>query len=420
MKKAVVYARQSSGSESNSESIEVQIRNCVSLAEKMNLELLDIFYDHNVSGKTYPAGFEAVASQDYAFLSWFANQTGHKKFRCGLGKMLKILSEADFLIVDELTRLYRPLSNSFLESFINQKLIAHNIRILQVKGGMLDLAMFDQHLITMLKNQINDEQIAKQRRKSIEVMDKIRNSGILPTGPKAWGLDYDKQTRKISMTAEKAEIIHFIFDNTANGTPYNQIIVAVNEKFSEFFKTFFRASSFYSITKNPIYCGYQFNTDGELIKNQQWDGVISYELFENVQRIMQRKRMFENKNHKIIKRNRFMPLSGYVFCGNCGSRLVAGISRDKVYYRCPNSHVQKNSPCRFNRIAESIKHHSASGLKEAAYRFFDFFLRHQCQKLTLSAKIMNLKLPVRNRILLLKRLSAAHFRFLNTICGQKI
>ena len=75
MKKAVVYARQSSGSESVSESIEVQIRNCVSLAEKMKIEVIDVFCDHNVSGKTYPAGFEAVANQDMSFLNWFTDQT---------------------------------------------------------------------------------------------------------------------------------------------------------------------------------------------------------------------------------------------------------------------------------------------------------------------------------------------------------
>lgn len=44
MKKAVIYARQSSGSESASESIEVQIRNCMALAEKMNLELIEVFH----------------------------------------------------------------------------------------------------------------------------------------------------------------------------------------------------------------------------------------------------------------------------------------------------------------------------------------------------------------------------------------
>ena len=374
MKKAVVYARQSSGSESVSESIAVQIRNCKILAEKMNIEITDIFSDYNVSGKTYPVGYDAVAEQDYAFLSWFANQTGHKKFRSGLGELLKKLHQADFLIVDEITRLYRPLSNSFLESFINQKLIANRVSILQVKGGMIDLSLFDQHLITMLKNQINDDQIAKQRQKSIEVMAKIRDQGFMPTGPKAWGLNYDKVTKKISMADDKAELVRFIYKSISDEIPYNQIIQKINIEFTSFFKKNFWLSSFYNIAKNPIYCGYQFNTAGELIKNKQWDGIISCELFETVQKIMQKKRMFENKHHNISGKKRFLPLSGYIFCGNCGSRMVAGVSRNKVYYYCLNANFNKNKSCSQNRIFESINNRSIIGLKEAAYSFFNFFL----------------------------------------------
>lgn len=380
MKKAIIYARQSSGSESASESIEVQILNCKNLAEKMNLELLGIFHDHNISGKTYPAGFEAVANLDQAFLNWFTNQTGHKKFRDGLGSLMEKLPQTDFLIVDEITRLYRPLSNSFLESFINQKLIINGVQILQVKGGILDLALFDQHLITMLKNQINDEQIAKQRQKSIEVMAKIRDNGFLPTGPKAWGLEYDKQTKKISMSAEKAAVIILIFESILNNIPYNQIILTINKDFASLLEKNFWTSAFYNIAKNPIYCGYQFNTNGELIKNKQWDGVISYETFEAVQKIMQKKRIHDNKHHVKPRTNRFLPLSGYIFCGNCSSRLVAGISSNKIYYRCPNANLHKNTACSKNRIAESINSPSGIGLKEAVYYYFRFFLQQECAK----------------------------------------
>ena len=373
MKKAIIYARQSSGSETASESIDVQILNCKALAEKMDLEILGIFHDYNVSGKTYPAGFETVVQHDQAFLNWVAKQSGYKKFREGLGRLLQKLPQADFLIVDEITRLYRPLSNSFLESFINQKLILNNVQILQVKGGILNLALFDQHLITMLKNQINDEQIAKQRQKSIEVMAKIRDSGFFPTGPKAWGLDYDKQTKKISMSAEKADIILFIFNSILKNIPYNQIVLKINEDFPHLLTKTFRMSSFYSIAKNPIYCGYQFNSGGELIKNQQWDGILSYEIFEAVQNIMQKKRLNDNKHHNKPRTNRFLPLSGYIFCGNCGSRLTVGITRNRIYYRCPNIALHKNSLCAPSRIAESITRYHVIGLKEAVYQFFRFF-----------------------------------------------
>ena len=113
-----------------------------------------------------------------------------------MGKLFAVLKDIDYIIVDEITRLYRPLSNSFLEALVNQNLIENNVQVIQVKGGVLDFSLFDQHFVTTLKNKINDEQIAKQRQKSIEVMQKIRDDGYLPTGPKAWGLEYDKKNKR--------------------------------------------------------------------------------------------------------------------------------------------------------------------------------------------------------------------------------
>ena len=64
MESAVIYARQSSGSDDYSESVEVQIRNCGNLAKKSNLQVIGIFQDLNVSGKTYPEGWEILAEND--------------------------------------------------------------------------------------------------------------------------------------------------------------------------------------------------------------------------------------------------------------------------------------------------------------------------------------------------------------------
>jgi hypothetical protein len=150
-------------------------------------------------------------------------------------------------------------------------------------------------------------------------------------------------------------------------------------------------SSFYNIAKNPIYCGYQFNTNGELIKNQQWDGIISYELFEAVQKIMQKKRMDENKHHKTAKTGRFMPLRGYIFCGICGSRLIAGISRGKVYYRCPMTYLKKDTACSRSRIAESVDLRGGTGLKEVVFKFFKIFLQQE-------SSIFQVKNSCRNKI----------------------
>ena len=56
--KGIIYARQSSGKEEKSESIEAQIQNCRRLAETQNIDVVGVFSDANVSGKTYPKGGE--------------------------------------------------------------------------------------------------------------------------------------------------------------------------------------------------------------------------------------------------------------------------------------------------------------------------------------------------------------------------
>lgn len=384
MKKAIIYARQSSGSESHSESIDMQIKNALSLARKMGLEVIDICHDYNISGKTYPAGFEAVAENDKAFLNWYSFQSGYKKYRDGMGKLFQNLKIADYIIVDEITRLYRPLSNSFLESLVNQKLIENRVQILQVKGGIVDLSLFDQHLITMLKNQINDEQIAKQRQKSIEVMAKMRDDGYLPTGPKAWGLDYNKKNKKISMSPAKAQVVRDIYESIENGMAYYEIIRQINQKYHDFFKSCFWSRNFYNIARNPIYCGWQYNSKGELIKNKQWNGVVSFEYFEKIQKILHSRRLNENgnKSYRVAGvQKHFLPLSGYVYCGNCGSRLLAGISRERIYYYCRSGNFRKDKSCQQSRIFESINHRFICGLKEGVFCFFEYFLKYEIQRL---------------------------------------
>ena len=54
--KALIYARQSSGKDDFSESVETQIANCKKLAAKEKLEVIGVYKDLNTSGETYPVG----------------------------------------------------------------------------------------------------------------------------------------------------------------------------------------------------------------------------------------------------------------------------------------------------------------------------------------------------------------------------
>ena len=87
--KALIYARQSSGKDDFSESVEAQIANCKKLAAKEKLEVIGIYKDLNTSGETYPVGAEEIARLDKAYMKWVLNQSSKKDFRLGLCQFCK-------------------------------------------------------------------------------------------------------------------------------------------------------------------------------------------------------------------------------------------------------------------------------------------------------------------------------------------
>lgn len=82
--KALIYARQSSGKDDFSESVDAQIANCKKLAAKEKLEIIGIYKDLNTSGETYPVGAEEIARLDKAYTKWVLSQSAKKDFRLGL------------------------------------------------------------------------------------------------------------------------------------------------------------------------------------------------------------------------------------------------------------------------------------------------------------------------------------------------
>lgn len=85
MVKAIIYARQSSGDEEQSASVDQQIANCKRLAEDNDLTVVGIYSDLNISGKTYPDTTEAIAlaAVDIAYKTWVdSTYLKVKRYRC--------------------------------------------------------------------------------------------------------------------------------------------------------------------------------------------------------------------------------------------------------------------------------------------------------------------------------------------------
>lgn len=350
MPTAVIYARQSSGSDDFSLSVEQQIQNCQNLAQKENYEIVGIFQDLNTSGETYPAGAEQIASVDNAFMDWLRIQSKTKGFRVGLGNLLTCCQgeNVNLLLVNEITRLYRPVVGSFLEIYINNFLRQNQIKIIQVQGGSIDLTRFDEHLINTIKNQILFEDLQKKRANSIAGIRARKDSGKLATMPKMFGIDYLGHDR-YSINPKNAEIIRFVFDSVIARRTYNSICKEVNCRLNG--QRFFRANDIYRFIRQPLYCGYQYNTKNELIPNLEMQGreIITFETWRKANRIIDEKRRIAIK----MPKKRWLPLSGRITCGSCGLHLFCSSnSKDPtVYYTCPRaSTAAEPELCRKSRI----------------------------------------------------------------------
>jgi DNA invertase Pin-like site-specific DNA recombinase len=67
------------------------------------------------------------------------------------------------------------------------------------------------------------------------------------------------------------------------------------------------------------------------------------------------KRRFGGTNHKPLKRRAALPLSGLVYCGNCGSRLYVVRDRDGFQYRCSSLSRGTVCPGPIKRTADPLE-----------------------------------------------------------------
>lgn len=368
-----VYCRQSSGSEGASESLSInqQLENCLNCAKSYGLDITGVFTDANVSGKTYPAGYEQIAAADRGFQQWYAGQSGRKQFRSGLGELLKRLPEVQVIVVDEITRLYRAAAGSFLEQILYFALTEKRIRILQVKGGWLDLSSFDQSLIQLLRTRINDEQINHQRKKSMESRKRLRDDGYVCNANFYAGI-YDGH-KHFHFDPEKGECVRQIFQAVASGMSLGQLCRELNRKS----RSVIYPSTIRRILTNRIYTGYMTDSNGLLIPCRNLaEPLISVELFEEVRQRLEDQRERNIKSRTETCRKYFLPLSGYLKCGICGASLQCEFDRGKIFYQCRNSVLGRNKRCAAVRILDSYADgRKINGLRHTLEPFFLFAYR---------------------------------------------
>lgn len=344
-----IYVRQSSTKEDRSVSCEEQISNCKKYAEQNKLKIKQVFQDINCSGRLYPPQFNSLAEADLVYKQFLAETKKEGQWRVGLGKLFDAVKDGDTIIVDELTRFYRPLTNSFLESALTQFLFSKKIRLLTVKNGEVNLNNFNDNLINALQNRINDNQLKNQRMKSKASIARLYNAGELKQGlSQMIGYKSTGKKKEVEVDEEGAKIVKYIFKSYIEGKSLLQIVRDLNSKF----KMETCVKSIKNILERPLYCGYMKNKQGELIKAQQVQGkeIIDYNTWLTAKQILD-----SRKTNNIKVKVYPLHFTGLCKCGKCGSKMSVCINEKGKYFsfRCMSHTIRAKDNCKVSITANT-------------------------------------------------------------------
>lgn len=345
-----IYVRQSSTKEDRSVSCEEQISNCKQFAEQNKFQIKEVFQDINCSGRLYPPQFSSLAESDLVYKQFLAETKKEGQWRVGLGKLFDKLKDGDTIIVDELTRFYRPLTNSFLESALTQFLFSKHIKLFTVKNGEVNLNSFNDNLINALQNRINDNQLKNQRMKSKASIARLYNSGELKQGlGQMIGYKSTGKKKEVEVDDDGAEIVKYIFKSYIEGKSLLQIVRDLNSKF----KMNTCVKSIKNILNRPLYCGYMYNKQGELIKAKQVEGkeIIDYNTWLTAKQILD-SRKTNNTKVKIYP----LHYTSMVKCSKCGAKMAICINQQGKYfsYRCMSHTIRAKENCKVSITANTV------------------------------------------------------------------
>ena len=326
MQTAVAYARYSSDNQ-REESIEAQVRAIKYFASHYNFEIIHVYADKAMTGRTSDRPQFLKMIEDSRF--------GHFQ--------TVIVHKLDRFSRDSLDTLYyeRKLRLN------NVQLVSVNERLDQTPEG----ALMKQVIIGM--NQFYSANLAREVMKGLKenAYNCLHTGGIPPLG---YDVNKDKTYR---INEIEAAAVRLIFKMYSEGHGYSDIINALN---NHGYKTKigrpFGKNSLHEILKNEKYTGtYVYNRlapkdirgrvnrhklkpESQIIKVPHgMPAIIDKDTWDTVQRKMKENRHKAGRNMAKV----FYLLSGKLFCGHCGAAMTGEARRYKnyeyFYYVCSNA-----------------------------------------------------------------------------------
>ena len=303
MVKAVIYARYSSHAQ-REESIEGQLRECKSFAEKNDFVIVGEYIDRAISGKT--------------------------DNRADFQRMIKDSDKGNFeaVIVYAIDRFAR---NRYDSANYKMKLKKNGVKVYYAKQYIPDTP---EGII--LESVMEGYAEYYSENLSIQVRRGMRENALQGKsvgGHTPLGYTINKEGY-YEIVPSEAKIVQEIFEQYANGLSACKVVQYCNDcGYRTGRNAKFSRNSIRSILLNEKYIGIYRHDD--IILENAVPAIVSKELFDRVQ--SRYKHNFASRAR--AKANQDYLLSGKLFCGHCKSLMIGECGRSKsgamyYYYKC--------------------------------------------------------------------------------------
>lgn len=296
------------------------------------------------------------------------------------------LKNIDCIICKDLSR----FSRNYIEAgkYLEQIFPLNNIRFIAINDNYDSLNIQENSLLIPFKNLINDlysKDISTKIRSSLDI--KRKNGEFVGAfAPYGYKKSVDKKGRLI-IDEFVAENVRFIFNLYKNGYTINQIAEKLNSLgvLTPFDHKKSTATNYDTTFKIYPQGKWEYNTVKRILCNEVYTGTLIQgkrgTINHKVQLVREKSSDLwirtENAHEKLISKGDFLAinnmlqretrivtsencgsniLSGFIFCGNCGSSMVRKKVSKKhktyIYYIC--SHNKKTKECTPNSIPLAI------------------------------------------------------------------
>jgi len=299
----VIYARYSCDHQ-REESIEGQIRECREYADRNGINIIEVYADRALTGKT----------------------DKRPRFQ----KMIKDSEKRQFdvIVVWKLDRFSR---NRYDSATYKNKLKKNGVRVVSAKEQISDSPegiILESMLEGMAEYYSADLAVKITRGLKENALKGWYNGGTVPLG-------YMRgPEKKLVINPDTAPLVVEIYERYANGETVREIIASLNERGIKTTRgCSFRQSSLDTLLTNDVYIGY-YRAMGETIEGGM-PAIVSRELFDRVQQ----RRAKNRRAPSSAKADVEYLLTTKLFCGRCGSMMAGESGKSHMgtkyyYYKC--------------------------------------------------------------------------------------